>query len=91
MRSYAYVDSIEDKIVKCELELVSIENTSECDRNTRVMVELSLEHISEQVDNVEESDILVVEHDSGNLISIYGKDDAEKQRRIEEMELILGE
>lgn len=91
MRSFACIDSIEDKIARCELELVPIEESFQCDRDKRRMIELSFESISEKVENVEESDILVVEHENGEIITIYGKDNLEKQRRIEEFEAMMSE
>ncbi len=90
MRSYAAVDSIESKYVCCELEMVDTEASkyiSFADKECE-MVDIPLEMVCQAVENVSESDILVVEHEAGKVVSVYGRDESEKQRRIEEYKSI---
>lgn len=53
------------------------------------MMDVLFEKIHEAIENVEEGDILVVEHDGENVIYTYYKDDSEKQRRIEILQAIM--
>lgn len=52
-------------------------------------MDVLFEKIHEAIENVEEGDILVVEHDGENVIYTYYKDDSEKQRRIEILQAIM--
>lgn len=91
MKSYAAIDRIEENIAVCEVELLETEQsktTDFFDKETKMM-DVLLEKIHEVTENVEEGDILVVEHDGENVIYIYYKDDSEKQRRIEILQAIM--
>lgn len=91
MKSYASIDEIEGKYTVLELELIDTQ-TSEMisfkDKET-VMLDVLTDEIITSVGEISEGDILVIEHENGNLISIYNKDDEEKQRRIELLNTIL--
>jgi len=87
MKSYAAVDSIEGSYVRCELEMLDINesrNIAFYDKEEYLMVNIPLDKVCQAVDNVTEQDILIVEHEAGVVISVYGRDDAELQRRMEE-------
>lgn len=91
MKSYATIDRIEENIAVCEVELLETEQsktTDFFDKETKMM-DVLLEKIHEVTENVEEGDILVVEHDGENVIYIYYKDYSEKQRRIEILQAIM--
>ena len=91
MKSYAAIDRMEENIAVCEVELLETEQsktTDFFDKETKMM-DVLLEKIHEVTENVEEGDILVVEHDGENVIYIYYKDDSEKQRRIEILQAIM--
>lgn len=91
MKSYAAIDRIEENIAVCEVELLETEQsktTDFFDKETKMM-DVLLEKIHEVTENVEEGDILVVEHDGENVIYIYYKDYSEKQRRIEILQAIM--
>ena len=85
MKSYASIDRIEGKFAVCEVELISVEerNAEEYVPFNTEFVDVSLENIPNSLGNVKEGDILVVEHDFKNIISIYYKDEMEKARRLE--------
>ena len=91
MKSYASIDRGEGKYTVLELELIDTQ-TSEMisfkDKET-VMLDVLTDEIITSVGEISEGDILVIEHENGNLISIYNKDDEEKQRRIELLNTIL--
>lgn len=87
MKSYAAVDSIEGSYVRCELEMLDINesrNIAFYDKEEYLMVNIPLDKVCQAVDNVTEQDILIVEHEAGVVISVCGRDDAELQRRMEE-------
>lgn len=92
MRSYASIDRIEGLFAVCELELVPVEesaNFTPFEKETE-MVDLRVESITEVCGEVEEGDIIILEHDDDvNLITVCEKDDAEKQRRIKLLEEIM--
>ena len=85
MTSYASIDRIEGKFAVAEVEMLPHEESYPEDfavKNT-VMINIELHRILDVVGEVDEGDILVVEHDNKNIISIYYKDDEEKAKRIE--------
>ena len=91
MKSYAAVDRIEGKYVVCEVELVKAEesaNLRASEKETE-MVDILLENVVSSVGEVQESDILVVEYEKGEVTHIYGKDDKEKERRAEIIRKIM--
>lgn len=93
MRSYACIDRIEGKYAVCEVELVPIEESLQldCSEKETIMLDVALEDIFCELEDVREADILVVEHDGENVISICGKDNDEKQRRIDSLAAIMEE
>lgn len=88
MRSYAAVDRMEGKFAICELELEEVEASRPEDYFTKEtkMVDIPLEAIP---DEISEGDILIVEHDKESVTQIFGKDDEEKQRRVQLLEQLM--
>lgn len=85
MKSYASVDRIEGNYCVCEVELIDVENSSSTDffEKETEMMDVLLEYVLENVKEVKEGDILIVEHINDNVIYVFGKDEQEKNRRIE--------
>lgn len=91
MKSYASVDRIEGKYTVLELELLDAQVSKKVsfrDKETE-MVDYLTDVIIQNVGEVNEGDILLVEHENGEISSIYQKDDEEKQRRIKEIKSIM--
>lgn len=85
MTSFASIDRIEGEIVVVEVELLSYEESRTddfADKET-VMLNISLQQIPTDFGEVNEGDILVVEHDGENVSMVYYKDEEERVRRIE--------
>lgn len=84
MRSYAVVDRIEGHFAVCEVELIPAQESRPEDFATKPteMMEFDLEQISEEVGEVQECDVLEVEHDENQIICILCKNMEEKSRRI---------
>lgn len=91
MKSYASVGEIEDRLAVCEVELIPIENSNPEDFATKKadMMDIELGLIYQVTDEIDEGDILVVEHDGQNVSHVYHKDDEEKARRIAVLQAIL--
>lgn len=85
MKSYASIDRIEGEFAVCEVELLPVEESKPEDFATKdcEMMDVSLQEISDNLGEVQNGDILVVEHDGENVMSVYCKDEAEKARRLE--------
>ena len=85
MKSYASIDRIEGNFAVCEVELISVEdrNAEEYVPYDTEFMDVSLKSIPVSLGKVKDGDILVVEHDSKNITSIYYKDEMEKARRLE--------
>lgn len=91
MKSYAAVDSIEGKFACCEVELLSFEESqsvSYLDKET-LIVNIPMEMICQVVDDVSERDVLIIEHEAGEVLSILHRDEAEMIRRIQEYREIM--
>lgn len=93
MRSYASIDRIEEKIAVCEVEIIDVDDSKTADYSEKKtqMMDVSLEKILSKVDDANEGDILVVEHNGEVVIEVYCKDEEEKQRRIAILQELLGE
>ena len=92
MKSYASIDRIEGKFAVCEVEMIDVENSKTeeyCEKETKIM-NIPLEKITASIGNVNEGDILIVEHSGKAVTEVYCKDEQEKQRRIEILEKLLG-
>ena len=102
MKSYAAVDRIEGDFVVCELEMIGIEESKpeDCRTKETVMVDIPVDAFSFFVDNelgekteiiekILEGSIFVVEHENGEIRSVCGEDEAEKNRRIEYLQKLL--
>ena len=85
MTSYASIDRIEGKFAVLEVEMLTFEESRPEDFATKdtVMIDVELQKIPSDVDEINEGDILVVEHDGENVTLIYYKDEEERVRRIE--------
>ena len=85
MKSYASVDRIEGKYLVCEVELISVEdrNREEYIPYDTTSMDIPLQEIPTSMGNVRDGDILIIEHDGENMISICCKDENEKARRLE--------
>ena len=90
MKSYASVDRTEGSYVICEVELMELENSQveDCDKAVE-MIDIPLEMALKSVENVDDGDILIVEHNNGDVIEVYCKDEEEKQRRIDYLRQIM--
>lgn len=91
MKSYASIDRIEGEYAVCEVELVDTINSKVLSakyKETR-MVDFSMNAITNCIGNIKEGDIIVVEQNDGIILVIYGKDEEEKQRRIDLLKSIM--
>ena len=90
MKSYASVDRLEGDFLVCEVELIEVEesNPTDFDKPTE-MIDIPVEQANAKLGDVQEGDIIVVEHEDGNVTEILCKDEAEKQRRIEVLKAIM--
>ena len=91
MRSYASVDRIEGKYTVLEVELLDTETskiTPFRDKET-IMVDVLTETIKNVIEEFEEGDIIVLEHEDEIINTFYEKDDNEKQRRIDILKAIM--
>lgn len=91
MKSYASVGEIEDRLAVCEVELIPVENSRPEDFAKKMtdMMDIELGLINQVIDEFDEGDILVVEHDGQNVSHVYYKDDEEKARRIAVIQALL--
>ena len=89
MKSYASVDRIVGKFAVCELELQDILWGKDFVNKKNVMVDIPLEQIPEEIGEVQEGDILLINHVGGIVLNVCGKDDAEKNRRIEQLKAMM--
>lgn len=88
MKSYMTIDRIEGKFAACELEFISVEQSREVecwDRDMEI-IDVPITMLEEP----KEGDVFVVEHEKETLYRIYGKDNEEKQRKIEALKAIMG-
>ena len=92
MRSYASIDRIEGEYAVCEVELLPVEESNpenfaikDCE-----MMNFPLNDIPTNVGDVNEGDMLVVEHNGEKISSVCSKDEQEKTRRLELLKLIMG-
>lgn len=85
MKSYASVDRIEGKFAVCEVELIPVEQSRPEDFATKEteMLDILLQEIPKSLGEIDEGDILVVEHDGQTITTVYFKDEEEKKRRVD--------
>lgn len=91
MKSYASVDRIEGEYTVLEVELLDTETskiTSFRDKET-IIVDVLTETIKSVIEEFEEGDIIVLEHEDEIINTFYGKDENEKQRRIDILKAIM--
>ena len=91
MKCYASIDRIEGEFAVCEVELLPIEESAKLsffEKETE-MIDVQINRINEAYNDIKEGDIIVVESDNSNISHIYGKDEAEKQRRVKLLEEIM--
>lgn len=92
MISYASIDRFENEFAVCEVELIPIENSktiSFLEKET-IMIDIPMIMVELKIKNVQEGDILIVEHDGTNVTEIHGKDRKEKRRRVKLLKSIIG-
>ena len=92
MKSYASIEEFDRNYVKLEVEMMDVEdsNTSEFGERETRMLDVDYEKFPWDEDDFGEGDIVVVEHDGEIISKIYGKDEEERQRRIDKINSILG-
>lgn len=92
MKSYASVDRIEENFVVCEVEKIEMESSRTADYSQKetTMMSVLLETVEKNLGDIQEGDIIVIEHDGNNITEVYHKDEEEKQRRISILKQILG-
>lgn len=85
MISYASRCQEEENIVTLDVEIVETEvrKLLEPRHVQSETMYVKLDEITAAVGETVEGDILVVEHDGVEVLKVLGKDDEEKQRRIE--------
>ncbi len=86
MKSYASVEEIGQEFIKCELELIPVEESNVGDFATKPtdMVYIPVEIAAANIAEIYEGDILEVEHvGNGTVSSVICKNDIEKSRRVE--------
>lgn len=87
MISYLTVDRVEGNCAVCELELIDVEeiqNTEYKDRETQ-MIDIMVYYLG---NDIKKGDVLLVEHYGEVIVKVLGKDEREKQRRIEALKKI---
>ena len=91
MKSYSVIDRIERNFAVCEVELVSVEESLNLDISEKetLMMDIELDVITQICGNIQEGDIIIVEHNSNCVYNVYEKDEEEKQRRIQLLEKII--
>jgi len=92
MKSYATIDRIEGKFAVCEVELFSVEesNTDDFVDYETVWIDIPLQDIPASIGEVNEKEILVVEHDGQNVTEVYYKDEQERAKRLALLRDIMG-
>lgn len=91
MKSFAAIEEINNKFVVCELELLAIEESKASDFSSKetCMAHIPIIMMAKIISQLLEGDIIVVEHENGEVSAVYYKDDLEKQRRIAIIKQIL--
>ena len=90
MKSYAAIESFESTHAVLELELHSMEeskNMSVSEKRTRI-VHIPFNLFPDTNEAFCEGDVAIVEHEAGFIVGVCGKDDEEKERRIERIRKI---
>lgn len=92
MKSYASIEEFDRNYVRLEVEMMDVEdsNTNEFGEREIRMLDVDYEKFPWDEDDFGEGDIVVVEHDGEIISKIYGKDEEERQRRIDKINSILG-
>ena len=85
MTSFASIDRIEGEILVLEVEMLPFEESKPEDFASKdtVMLDITRQQIPTDVGEVNEGDILVIEHNGETVSFIYYKDEEERARRIE--------
>ena len=85
MKSYASIGEVEEFFVVCEVELIPMEESKTLhyrQKETDIVL-IPNEIFTAKISEFTEGDIIVVEHEKGEVKEVYYKDDSEKARRIE--------
>ena len=92
MKSYATIDRIERKYAVCEVELQETVNSNSenyFEHPIAIML-VPVENIRAAVGEIDEDDILIVEHDCVECVSqVYNKSEEEMLRRGEVLDRIM--
>lgn len=93
MISYASIDRIEGEYAVCELELVDVMESKKMDFEDKetAMVDIPMTELELYAKGAREGDILIVKHNNGDVVTVYCRDYAEKQRRIKMLQEIMGQ
>ena len=83
MKSYASIEEIEGEFARCELEMISLENSKVSDffDKETCMTDIPVYMIVPVVPTFRQGDVIVVNHELGKVSSVCYKDDFEKERR----------
>lgn len=92
MKSYASVEEIDERFAACELEMIPVEESKTCDfaQKPTEMIDIPIGMVTSVVPDIKEGDIITVIHGCGVVSNVCGRDDAEKQRRVELIKSLLG-
>ena len=82
-KSYAVIDGIEDGIARCEVELIPVEisNSQDYFNHENTMISIMAEFVKSAIGNIEENDVIIVEHDGVTINHVLARADDEKTRR----------
>lgn len=91
MKSYCSIESISQNYVRCELELIPVEESKAVAfaKKETEMIDIPAEMITAVIPTIEEGDIIVVIHNKAAVEQIDYRDDDEKKRRIDLIKRIL--
>ena len=85
MTSFASIDRVEGEILVLEVEMLPFEQSKPEDFASKetVMLDVERQQIPTDIEEVNEGDILVVEHNGQEVSVVYYKDEEERVKRIE--------
>lgn len=84
MRSYAAIESITDRLVKCELEMIEYTSSFADDFSKETIhVEIPIEMVKMAINEFEIGDIIIIFHYNGSVNAVLRKCPDEKNKRID--------
>lgn len=90
MKSYASLERFENNFAVLELELETIEESKKkkaSEKRTR-MVNVPITIFPDSNEVFSEGDIVIIEHECGFIMSVLGRDDDEREKRVERLRKI---